>query len=766
MRLSLLHSSGLASALVALLANVVVLAACDPLFPDPPKECDPAGNGANGCLSDEVCVDFHCVPRPKCETSEDCNSAAFECVLPAQICQLRPGFGDECQEPAAPCELGEFCALGLCRVSEEAFECAQRTDCPVGQKCDRVHLVCIPDGPCTLADEYPELACDPGEICDVLTGQCLLPCQEQCTPETAEADCGPQQHCDAACRCVDCLTNADCGGGLVCNVRAGRCQSENLCFSDEDCEAPLVCGASQLCEVPPPPCADDFDCAIAETCDVGSGRCILPGGPCDDDFLEESDTPASAELLDLAQGGIEIVEGLQLCSNDDDVYAIVLLAGDALIAEVTNTVPQARATMFLLDESGETSLRFAETAPRGSGRITYAAQEEETVFLRVTSLVGATPYDLHLERLGGAPCVPDFFEGAAGNDDLPNATPPNLVPDGVALSGTLCPEDEDLFRVDVGAGEAVSARLAFDGSVADLDVALLDETGAVVAQSAGAGAPEVVRQRFVAAGTVYVRVRGFGNSTGAYTLTVDHEAPFVCTPDAAEPDGDAGALTPLPLGTELPPTARTMCAEDTDLLVVPLEDFERLVVSAQYEDSDVELGIDVLDAAGTAVLASSPPATGGAGVSFDARDNETVLVRLRGKGGAVGPYTLRLERENQLDCAPDAGEPNNTVVGAGALREAGELLTICESDQDFFVVDGTAGKKLVVDASFRQADGDLDLMLVGIDGEQVLAVADGTADGEHLEVVLPLDGRYTLRVFSLTSGARTRYSLAVTQVTP
>lgn len=750
----------------ALAGVVAVIASCERPLPDPPRQCDPAGGGTHGCLSDEVCVDSRCVPRPKCETADDCASPAFECVLPAQVCELRPGFGDECKEPEAPCDLGEFCALGLCRVVEESFECAERTDCPVGQKCDRVHFLCIPDGPCTLADVYPELACDPGEICDVLTGQCLLPCQEECTPDTVEADCGPQQRCDASCRCVDCLSNADCGPGLVCNVRAGRCQSEDLCFSDEDCQSPLVCGASQLCEVPPPPCRDNFDCAIDEQCDVGSGLCILPNGECDDDHLEEADTPASARVIDVAPGGIELEPALQLCANDDDVYAVVLAAGDALVAQVTNTVPQARATMFLLDETGENTLRFAETAPRGSGRITYAAQTDETVFLRVTSLVGATPYDLTLERVSGTPCQPDFFEGAGGNDELLTATPPDLVPDGVALSGTLCPEDEDLFRVDVAAGEALSATLAFDGTTTDLDVALLDANGQVVAQSAGVTAPEQVRQRFVVGGTVFVRVRGFGSSTGPYTLTVRHEPPFVCTPDAAEPDDQLADVTPLALGQELAPAPRTACSGDADLLVVPLEDFERLVVSTRYEDSDVELRIDVLDATGTVLRESSPPATGGAAVSYDAQGNETVVVRVQATGGGTGPYTLRLERENQLDCAPDEAEPNNGVLAAVAPPASGELLTICENDQDFFAIDGTAGKKLVVDASFRQADADIDLMLVGIDGEQTLAVADGTTDGEHLEVLLPLDGRYTLRVFSLTSGARARYSLAVTQVTP
>jgi hypothetical protein len=754
--------------LLVLLVSVAgaLASSCDPPLPDAPKQCDP--NAGLGCLSDEICVDFKCIPRPKCENDDDCSSPAFKCVLPAQICQLREGFGQECSEPDAPCGPGRFCALGVCRDVDDARACARRTDCPTGQKCDPVHFFCIPDAPCTLADTFAEVACDPDETCDALSGQCNLECQNECTVATVEQDCGPQQRCDGACRCVQCIVDDDCGPGLVCNSRAGRCQSENLCFSDDDCDPPLICGPStQLCEVAPPACESDFDCPVAKVCDVGSGRCISPTGPCPSDRFEDADTPASAETLDVAPGGVELFDDLELCPNDDDVYAVVLSAGDVLTAIVTNTVPQARATMWLLDDSGETSLRFAETPPRGNGRLTYAAQVDETVFLRLTSIIAASPYDLTLERTPGAGiCQADAFEGAVNNNGLLTATPPldesagifGYV-EGTPAAGTICPGDVDLYRVDVKPGEALKATLSFDGVATDLDLAFLDGQGNIVEQSAGTNEPEQIRRRFVAGGSVYVRVRGFGNDTGDYTLLIEREPPFACTADAAEPDNTAAQSVQLGLNASLPPLSRTVCQDDVDLITAPLEDFERLVVKTTYDDSDLELTIDILDATGTTVLATSPPATGGAALSYDARGNETVLVRIRGTGGGIGAYTLSVDKENQLSCAPDAREPNNTVSSSVALPPANELLSICSSDQDFFTVDGTAGKTLVVDLSFRQAEGDLDLMLLGLDGQQILAVSDGTSDGEHLEKLLPLDGRYTIRVFSLTSGAKARYSL-------
>lgn len=765
---------------LALFAALVVPAvgACEPLLPDPPKQCDPTGvfAGQPGCLSDEICIDFQCQPRPKCELDDDCPNSAFECVLPAQICELREGFGQECNEPDAPCEPTEFCALGLCRPRSNppTVPCIDSFQCPVGQRCDAEHLFCIPDAPCTLAADFPEVACDVGQTCDALSGRCLLSCQNECTPGaapevTADECSSPLLFCDGACRCVDCITTEDCGPGLICDGRSGVCLSENLCFSDVDCVAPLICDPrTAFCQVAPPACLDDFDCAVAEVCDVATGRCVEPNGPCLDDRFEEADTPANAEEIDLAPGESELVDDLKLCTDDDDVYVLTLEAGDRLTAIIQheNLVGSARATLWLYDESAENALRFTQAPPFGSGRIVYVAQEAGVVFLRLNALSGETDYDLFLERDSGIPCQPDFFEGGAGNDDVATATPPDLVPDGVALSGTVCPGDQDVFELTVGPGEALTASLAFDPTQADLDVAFLDAAGEVLAQDAGTGAPEFLRRRFSFAQTVFLRVRGFGTDTGSYTLTVDHEDPFVCTPDAAEPDDVVIEATLVPLNEGLAAESRTVCPGDEDLLLVPLEDFERVIVRAVYVDADVELTIEVLDETATDVKATSPPATAGAAVSYDAVEDETVVVRVTGTGGAIGPYTLIVTKENQLTCTPDVAEPNNTVGTATPLPLPSDLLAICESDQDFFAIEGVADKKLVVDASFRQADGDIDLMLLGLDGVQILEVADGTSDGEHLEVVLPLDGTYTLRVFSLTSGAKAPYALATQLITP
>jgi hypothetical protein len=763
----------------AFAALVLVASASDcgcgaPLLPERPRDCDVFSG--RGCLPDETCVEGKCQLLGACDTDTDCPTAAYRCVFPARFCDLRPGFGEECSA-TAPCPAGEFCALGVCRAAATSRPCGSRLDCPPGFGCDKQSFFCIEEAPCTLSTTYPEVACDPEETCNDSLGVCVSACIGQCTPETEDVDCGPAARCNGACRCVQCLSNDDCGAGLVCNVRAGQCQSEDLCFSDDDCDAPLVCDPrTALCQVAPPACFDDFDCTVAERCNVATGRCELPGGACVDDRFEDADTPANAEDIVLVVDEDKILDDLQLCPDDDDVYAFALAAGDRLTVRATRALPEARATLWLLDEDAETSIAFAETAPRGSGVVTTTAQADQVVFLRVNALLAPTPYDLTVTVTRAGTCAVDFFEGAGGgsaNDTPATATTPAVAPPGVPLAGEICPDDVDFFAIDLLADEGVRATVSFDPTRTDLDVALVDATGAVVAQAAGTDEPEVVERRFLGGGRVFVRVRGFANARGPYTLLLDRLPPLVCV-DALEPDDQTPRLVVPPNTTATGSVGiveeRMLCGDgplaDVDRWQVLLEDFERLVVSARPATADLRVVLTIEDAAG-AVLARSPSGTGASSVSWDAAATAPVFVRAEGAFGQRGTYAVTLARENQTSCAPDAFEPNDTPSSRSALPDGADVLaTICESDEDHFALVGTAGRRAVVDLAFLHGQGDLDLQLLGLDGRQILATSDGQTDGEHLEVLLPVDGVYTLRVFSLTSGARSRYTLSTALQAP
>jgi len=737
---------------------------CDcggPFIPDPPAECDADGKG---CLPDETCVEGTCVLLDRCESDADCPSAAYLCTFPAQLCELRPGFDLEC-ETSTDCEPGNYCALGRCRDLASARTCARRGDCPLGQGCDRLHFVCIEEAPCTLAEDYPELACDPGETCELGSGRCALPCQNQCTVATQAEDCGAGLFCDGSCRCVQCLSNAQCGAGLVCNTRAGRCEPENLCYSDDDCEEPLICDPrTALCQVPPPPCETDRDCAIAEVCNRITGACELPGGVCIDDRFEDADTPAVAEEVALELDGSPLIlDELQLCPDDDDVYAVALETGESLTATVSGTTPLARATLWLLDSTGAVSVDYAEAPPYGSGTVTHVAQADETVFLRLNALLGQTPYALEMTRTTNAPCATDLFEGATGNNTTDTATPAESFPLGTSLAATICPSDVDNYLVNLAAGEGLEVSLRADRPDADLDLFVVDvDDGEVLAESAGVSGNEATRLRVSRNRTVAVVVDGFALEWSPYQIEVTRLPAFICEPDDGEPDDALESAHVVDVESQIAGAERTLCVGDRDQYLVSLNDFERLVARAAFEPADLDLRLEVWDATGTTRLAESPNSGKIESVTYAAAGNETVLLRVVGVGNTQGPYTLDVKRENQVDCSPDSFEPNDDTVDAATLPDATVELSLCGSDEDLFVVEGAMGKRLEATIAFLHADGDLDLMVLGSNGQQIVAVSDGTGNSETIDYVLPTNGPFYLRVFSLQSTPAARYTLSAT----
>lgn len=755
---------------------------CDPPLPSAPTQCD--ARTGTGCLPDETCEAGFCKPLPRCESDDDCPSLAFRCVFPAQFCELRDGFGEECSDvDGIPCGGGQFCALGRCRDVAESRECGTRLDCAPGFTCDQVHFYCIEDAPCTFANEgYPELACNAAsETCNEALGQCVSECLNQCDP--LADDCPGNLRCNAACTCVTCLSNEDCGAGLICNIRAGRCQSESLCFDDSDCGDALICDVrTQLCQVPPPPCEDDFDCQIAEICNLELQRCELPGGVCIDDRFEEGDTPANAQELIVEAGApTKLFDDLVLCPGDDDVYAVDLAAGDQLRVQVIERPSDpalaglARATVYLLDSAAETSLDFSEVAPRGDGTMFYVADVDERVYVRVSALLAVTFYDMELEKTSGQSCQNDVFEGAVNNDDFATAhvVDPVLVDLGVALAGEICGGDTDFYAVDVAPGEGLDIRLAFSDLI-DLDVAVFDSANVLVENAAGISQPEQLQKRFINGGRVLVRVRPFANQRGPYELTLRRLPPFVCSDAFENDDATARAIVVPNTVSGLPPVSesRAICGNaalpDADRWQVDVEDFERLVVRALPADDDLRVVLAVEDAAGVQ-LKRSAIGPGASALGFDAPATGTYFVRATGAFGQTGNYTVLLSKENQTACAPDAAEPNDTRATLRALP-AGDATTftgdICESDEDFFGASASAGKLLTVELSFLHGDADLDLQVLGLVEGQLLATSDGQVDGERLSLIVPADGVYPIRVFALTSGAKAEYTLSTTVTSP
>ena len=208
-------------------------------------------------------------------------------------------------------------------------------------------------------------------------------------------------------------------------------------------------------------------------------------------------------------------------------------------------------------------------------------------------------------------------------DSLPSAT---LVALGSSATGELLPGDTDYFRVEVRRTGILAAH-----ATGDLDThgAIEDSVGTVVASDDDSGEGANFRvSAVVAAGTYYVRVRGYANSqTGPYTLHVTDDA-----------HGDSPSqATPVSLGSA---TLGALSPGDVDYFRVVVSETHFLVANTTG-------GLDTFgyieDDAGT-VIARDDDAGEGSNfrVTRSVRPG-TFYIRVEGLGDdETGPYTLQV----------------------------------------------------------------------------------------------------------------------------
>lgn len=135
----------------------------------------------------------------------------------------------------------------------------------------------------------------------------------------------------------------------------------------------------------------------------------------------------------------------------------------------------------------------------------------------------------------------------------------------------------------------------------------------------------------------------------------------------------------------------------------------------------------------------------------------TYYVEVYGILDDQGPYDLLVDLTGGSCCTDDALEDNDTWRAATPLLFPGDMADgqICSGDEDWFVFDGEAGRRALVDLVI-EGTGDLDLELYDRDGIRRLASSAGITDTEHLEADLPASGDYYIRVFGYR-GAEAAY---------
>ena len=205
---------------------------CEDGAPCPPPEC------WGQCVRD---------PDPReCWSDDDCG--------PGEFCQFDPEEGMPCPPPEC---------FGQC-VPRYEPECDTDADCGPNARCEILPELC--GGP---AGGDADLPCaGTGDPDDPSVPGCLppepWPCGGVCVPDPDPSECSADWDCAADERCEtswEACGWCDDPTGFDCRPCVGQCVPIKECLSDADCPGGTVCDADYWgCPAPMPCAADDENC--------------------------------------------------------------------------------------------------------------------------------------------------------------------------------------------------------------------------------------------------------------------------------------------------------------------------------------------------------------------------------------------------------------------------------------------------------------------------------------------------------------------------
>jgi hypothetical protein len=445
-----------------------------------------------------------CTTNGQCLPDETCDPLNL-------ICQFLPGWGNQCKLNA-DCTLGQLCVQGLCTPSSKVTPCVNDKCSEPGKRCQIQNQVCEQDLGC-FDDSY----CATDQVCNLATRACEL----RCNADTVGTICPAHWQCvnsdrrtcnasadgGGSCRCVDCLTDADCGTGLTCNVAAGRCSSPSLCYSNADCPAGQVCNpVTQACGPPPPPCVSNQNCLPSQVCDITTGQCV--SAACLPDVYDPNPIQSMARAV-TAQ---TTYKNLTLCSpTEQDWFQLNLQSGDLLYVNVSTDVTGAgyRFVVALVASDG----RILTPTTLGTLQVTSTIANAGTYYLRMTSGDLQAFYGFSVQVSHGQPCPPDPFD--------PNGTALEAKTfDGGTGPIYLCAGEEDWYLAEAPPAQPFHATLTCDPTQGALSLTLYDSDTTSVLDSPATAAPtQTVTTTKPTGGPVYLKVSGDGRNTNSYQLT-------------------------------------------------------------------------------------------------------------------------------------------------------------------------------------------------------------------------------------------------------
>jgi Ca2+-binding RTX toxin-like protein len=475
-------------------------------------------------------------------------------------------------------------------------------------------------------------------------------------------------------------------------------------------------------------------------------------------------------------------------AGEEDWFAFTTLATgtitDAVGIEFDHELGDLDLSLFdsdgtLLDTS-ESVLDFEQISLDGLPAGNYQVQ--------VVGFDGAVHPEYTLGITAPRPLEPDFAEE---NDTRHTAfqlrnTSGFSVWDGFSIHDA---SDIDWFEFDLvaEANWAHAVGIDFFHTAGDLDLALYDDNGELVAASSGIDDGEQVSLHGLGPGTYTLEVTGYDDATVAdYAVWI--EAPHEYQdqdggnghefgPDWAEANDSIDNATPLREITGLGTWDGLSIHDEID---VDWFSFELLAEGTSYhfaaidfDNHEGDLDLALFDSDGT-LLDESIGIADFEEISLAGWPAGEYLLEVSGFQSASNPeYELIIDgpewNDEQLEYnfPPDAHEPNNSKTDAVDLRTIEGSTTVADlsidnpDDTDWFqfTLASSATEGHSVRIEFDHEQGDLDLALHN-DNSQ-LDISDSVENFESISLDGLLAGTYWIEIFEYSGQTNPQYNLTI-----
>ncbi len=277
--------------------------------------------------------------------------------------------------------------------------------------------------------------------------------------------------------------------------------------------------------------------------------------------------------------------------------------------------------------------------------------------------VAVVAFDVQV--LAAVSCFNDSYEV---NDTISQAPTP---PFPAFFNASICPGDDDYFKVYVQQGVELDILAFFSHADGDINVELVTSWGMVVASATSVTDNEFITYSPLSSGERYVHIYGANTSVeNNYTLSVDAPSSPDCTDDGYEPNDDhaVAAVIPYPASFQA-----MLCPNDDDFYksnVSPVPNQVKVELLFNHEAGDLNLAI--LNVSDGSVIATSESQTDNEVLYYYPPHDGEFKIRVYGVAGSMNSYILNVDETGGNDTDNDTDSDMDTGTDEADAGDTGE----------------------------------------------------------------------------------------------